>query len=560
MIAPLNSGESSNELVRGSPTCRETRYVSIVRDRLVESSDMVEILAARDAAGLPIDVDHQSISHLLHDGFVPPPRTVYRDIYTLGMDLEAKRSGGYLAFERNFPYTNGKSSQAGVPSTRTLLTLLAAAVESACATRDEAFLSLSSGVDSTSLAVAAKEAGRDDLLCVTYGESPEDFEINYARRTCASLGLRHVSHILDPKDSAIQETLRDYASGCAQPCCDPALIADVSMVARFGESRSVMLDGSGSDFYFWRPPARRLDLIKTRLGFGQLPPFHRVRALVPMDFWGERILATPPELMLLHGVWLRFYETRQFYPNATDTHPYWIGQLAYSASFPREERQHCLKMAYMAPAAYMMKTRNAVSAFRAKAQFPWTDQTVADYCFNLPENARFNRATKVSKVIVRQMLSETLDYDHRSVGKRTFSFGKRDFLLNHLEFCREEILSCTLWSTTIVSAFNKLARKLERGGQTENALLSLLMVSLWHNRWINGSMRGHIRKCHSLRVDAEDPAADITVARFAGMRAERRHAQACPSGPCVRNQDFPDGGVTSPRSPVQQPSAVHSTS
>jgi hypothetical protein len=91
------------------------------------------------------------------------------------------------------------------------------------------------------------------------------------------------------------------------------------------------------------------------------------------------------------------------------------------------------------------------------------------------------------------MLAETIGYQDKIVGKRYFSFGKNHFLRHHLPFCRDEILSCALWSRNIEPTFNRLAEMLARGKRTENALLALLMVSMWHNHWINGSMMDEIR-------------------------------------------------------------------
>ncbi|HET9396430.1 MAG TPA: hypothetical protein VFO36_10265, partial [Nitrospiraceae bacterium] len=74
------------------------------------------------------------------------------------------------------------------------------------------------------------------------------------------------------------------------------------------------------------------------------------------------------------------------------------------------------------------------------------------------------------------------------VGKRPFLFGKRRFLEAHIQFCREQIVACTLWSPAIGKTVDDLARSLAQGRSTENALLSLLMVSLWHNHWFVGSL------------------------------------------------------------------------
>ena len=496
------------QVIVGSRTCAHVRYLSMIDGQPVASNDIQDVLVARHRAGAAIDVNHAAISHLLHDGFVPPPLTVYRDIFAISVDLRAEVKAGAISFVRDFPFENHKSSLDGIPDTGSLLLRLGQATKAASAESHDVLLMLSSGLDSTSLAVAAKEAGRDDILCVTYGESADDTEVIVARDTCRRLGLRHETHIFDARHPQISADLVAYGETVPQPCADPALAACVSLVRRFGSSRNVILDGSGNDYYFWRPP-RRLDLLKTELGLGRFPVLGWLRPLLPMHLRRERILASPLELLLLNGVWLRYNETRKFYPEAVNTHEYWLRE-SHVHQFAREEFQHCLKMIYMGPAAFMLKTRNAAQSVGAIAHFPWTDDGVADYCFRLPEDARFDRKRRKSKTIIRQLFREALSYDATVVGKHHFSFGKRNFLRHHLSFCRDEILGCTLWSRGVERTFQHLADLLDRGHQAENALLSMFIVSLWHNRWFSCNLAGllHAHRPTGLRNPGERKPED----------------------------------------------------
>jgi asparagine synthetase B (glutamine-hydrolysing) len=487
----LSVSNEQPQVIVGSRTCAHVLYLSMIDGQLVASNDIEDVLIARHRAGAAIGINHAAVSHLLHDGFVPPPLTVYRDIFAISVDLRAEVKAGAISFVRDFPFENHKSSLDGIPDTGSLLLRLGQATKAASAESHDVLLMLSSGLDSTSLAVAAKEAGRDDILCVTYGESADDTEVIVARDTCRRLGLRHETHMFDARDPRIRTDLVTYGESVPQPCADPALAACVSLVRRFASSRNIILDGSGNDYYFWRPP-RRLDLLKTWLGLGRFPVVDRLRPLLPMQLRGERILASPLELLLLNGVWLRYSETQKFYPDAVDTHKYWLGE-SRTHDFAREELQHCLKMIYMGPAAFMMKTRNAAQSVGATAHFPWADDAVADYCFSLPEEARFDRRRRKSKTIIRKMLREALSYDASIVGKHHFSFGKRNFLRHQLSFCRDEILGCTLWSRGVERTFQHLADLLERGQQAENALLSMFTVSLWHNRWLARNFAGLLR-------------------------------------------------------------------
>jgi hypothetical protein len=294
--------------------------------------------------------------------------------------------------------------------------------------------------------------------------------------------LRHETHILDVQSKAVRESMISYATAVPEPCADPALIATVSATAACGGRNSTILDGSGSDYYFWSPP-RWLDLLKIRLAPGRLPGARTLRALLPFYTRHERLLSSPVEPYLLHGYWLRHCDSRRFYPGSVDTHEYWLREFQAHGDIPLEEARFQTRALYVGPGAHMKKTRNAALAIGATARFPWADRKVAEYCFNLKEPYRFDRATRKAKILVRQMLRDSVGYDDELVGKRPFLFGKRRFLEAHMSFCREEILNCRLWCCQIESEVTRLEKSFLRGYPAENALLSLLMVSMWHNHW-----------------------------------------------------------------------------
>jgi asparagine synthetase B (glutamine-hydrolysing) len=486
MMAP------SCAILSGDPTCGEPRYFCIISGAAVVSSDIRDILCARHAVGLRNDVDHAAISHLLHDGFVPQPRTVYKDVFAVGAGISAWPENDNIRFQSDFPFAKAKSHQDRVADPDTLLRLLAEATNRSCEKRRKQVLMLSAGLDSTSLALAAKAAGRNETLCVTYAEADDDEEAGFARDVCRRLGLRHETYLLDMRSRVIGPILQHHASRSPEPCADPALTACVATLSHFSDEDTVVLDGSGSDIYFWKPP-RPLDMAKLRASTKSAPLLAGLRKFVPMHWPHERLLSSPFELVQFPGPRLRHCDTRAFYPESMNTHRYWLRELAHSSP-PVDEIRSRVRSGLMLPTAYMLKTRSAAQSTGATVQFPWTDWGVADYCFNLPEPARFSRRVGQTKMIVRDMLRKYLNYDEDLIGKRVFSFGKRKFLAQKLDFCREEILNCSLWSRNIEAYFARLEHRFLRGKKTENALLALLMVSLWHNHWVKGEMPTMLRQ------------------------------------------------------------------
>lgn len=473
--------DSTSATISGDPTCAEPRYFSIIDGAFFVSSDILSVLRARHRRGHDIEVSPVAISHLLHDGFVAQPLTVYKDVFVVSMGMSATLEHDRLEFHFDFPFLKPKSAQDREADPAKLLRVLADATSRACAARPKPLLMLSAGLDSTSLALGVKEAGRDDAVCVTYTEYDDQDEAALAHRLCGRLGLRHETCHLDLESDAVCGLLQRYAAATPEPCADPALTACVAPIARHADEDTVILDGSGNDAYFWKPP-RPLDVAKLRLGWNRLPGLRRVRRALPMYLRYERLLSTPLELLLFSGPYLRHCDTRVFYPASIDTHSSWLERFNQLV-MPFEEVRSSIRSAFMGPAAHMMKARNAGMLVGALARFPWTDHEVANYCFNLPEAHRFDRVSGRNKVIIREMLSRFVDYDEKTIGKRVFKFDKRRFIERHLDFCRDEILSCALWEPPIERSLGDLVRAFVRGARTENALLTLLMVSLWHNHW-----------------------------------------------------------------------------
>jgi asparagine synthetase B (glutamine-hydrolysing) len=474
--------DSTSATISGDPTCAETRYFSIIDGEYFASTDIVSVLRARHRRGHDIEVSPIAISHLLHDGFVAQPFTVYKDVFVVSLGMSATLEHGRLEFYFDFPFLKPKSAQDREADPATLLRVLADAASRACAARPKPLLLLSAGLDSTSLALGIKEAGREDTVCVTYTEHDDQDEAALAHRLCVRLGLRHETCHLDLDSDAVCGLLQRYAAATPEPCADPALTGCVAPIARHADQDTVILDGSGNDAYFWKPP-RPLDLAKLRFGWNRLPALRRLRRAFPMYLRYERLLSTPLELLLFAGPYLRHCDTRVFYPASIDTHSSWLERFNQLV-IPFEEVRSSIRSAFMGPAAHMMKTRNAAMLVGALARFPWTDHEVANYCFNLPADHRFDRASGRNKVIVREMLSRFVDYDEKAIGKRAFKFDKRRFIERHLDFCRDEILSCALWDPAIERSLGDFVGAFSRGARTENALLTLLMVSLWHNHWV----------------------------------------------------------------------------
>ena len=115
------------------------------------------------------------------------------------------------------------------------------------------------------------------------------------------------------------------------------------------------------------------------------------------------------------------------------------------------------------------------------AKFPYCDPEVVDYLFNLPVSERYDRKSGVTKLLLRQMLRETIDYDADAVGKHYFGFAGDQFLIKHRAFVLSEISRCSLWSPDVASIAGSWLDQLERRPLRYHSLLNLFQLSGWYN-------------------------------------------------------------------------------
>lgn len=172
------------------------------------------LLFASDPSALIEDdepFDPVAVSFLLaHEGFVPAPFTLSRQVSAIGRSRFAKicTAAGKLRFQVE-SYWSPKA-QWNLPSTKTardkMFTLLSDAVS--IRQGDRTALLLSGGVDSSVILNLAASPGRQDMLALTgsvKGWDQGEGEIAHSRSIAADFGVPHDAVVLDPYDDTLPE-------------------------------------------------------------------------------------------------------------------------------------------------------------------------------------------------------------------------------------------------------------------------------------------------------------------------------------------------------------------
>ena len=200
--------------------------------------------------GWPRDADPEVVPEFLHFGYVPAPRTFFRQIEQLRPGEVVKLDGGRIVSRHRFhdPLAWDWGRRDSCDESR-LAELLDDAV--ACRTQSDVPLGtfLSGGVDSSLVAASLAEGGRRDLpvFTVSFDESKYD-EAPHAAAIAGHLGLAHQVIPIDLE--GLPDLVDDYLDCYEQPYADTSGLPTRLLCRAVRQHVTVALSGDGGDEFF----------------------------------------------------------------------------------------------------------------------------------------------------------------------------------------------------------------------------------------------------------------------------------------------------------------------
>ena len=468
--------------VSADDTGSDVVYAAFAPDEVMLGLDVGEILLARRTAGRSTDICATSLSHLLHDGQVPFPDTIFEDVYALALGDRAtvNREGNSLAvsFDVEFPYLASLSRQDESADTERLLRLLADSVSRRLEGRRDVVLLMSAGKDSVALALALAECGRTDVRCVTYTSEGDDEHV-YASEFCRRLGLPHSTVSLDACADIADEALLRFFTESPLPGGDLAQIPVALVLASTLDPGGTVIEGSGNDAPFGYLP-RKKDRIAAALTVGRWDWIDGLRSAVPPGSQVDYLMRDPAEVNW-PGLRLRHAETSRLFPGAVNTSRVWRQFRRQHPGMDAVDMRGLLRGRHFEIGCQRQKVDLAAVAYGLEAVYPYQDGPLLDYYFNLPEETRYDRRRMVSKLLLRELLRSRLEYDDRTIGKRGFRFDGAAFVRGHRDLVRDEIGGCDLLDR---SAREQLLRAMDIVDSRRYAwhhIVGLFQFAAWHN-------------------------------------------------------------------------------
>lgn len=483
----VTEAKQENITLTGDPTGESLLYVYRSGDVLLWGQDPAHLADAIVSRGLPLTIDPFAVTSMLVRGLIAMPWTVYSEMHVAGIGDQlvcAKTDAGWeLEHRLAFPYFADLSREDQLPEPKQLMASLTAAVAKRLEDGRPAVLMLSSGKDSTAVAVALARLGRRDVHCMTFVANTDQDEDGYARELCAKLRLEH-ERVEIPADRPVSsDLLTAYFQNAPLPCGDDCQIPYVTALQKAG-APDLVLDGSGNDVYVGHVPSRR-DLMRSRLRVRPYGLASLLEAAVPVSSGVDQLLRTPEDLCFKLGQ-LRLREVRRFFPNASEEKARLASLGRAAAGRDVFDYRALVRGRHYDQGSCMLKAMMACAAIGSLCALPWCDTEVIDYYFNLPRSARFDAQTYSNKVLLREMLRQEVGYPDEVLGKRYFEFDRIAFFTCNRTRVRDEILNCRLWNLACAERLlDTMYNRLPRNPRVGVALNTWFLLSGWlnHNRW-----------------------------------------------------------------------------
>lgn len=450
------------------------------------------------ASGLvELKVDSRAIADLFTFFYIPGPKTIYRNVYSLD-------PGSYLRLDRNGIYQRKywdlKDEPLSLSSEQEyqerLLAVLRESVKSHLLSDLPVGAFLSGGVDSSSVVALMSGFAAEPVTTCTIGFDEQEYnELPRARHVAERFACSHHEQTVTAEPAKL---LRRLAGFYDQPFPDHSSIACyyVSQLAR--NYVKVVLSGDGGDETFAGYSRYRRHYALERIRRSVPAPF-----LYPFRSWtGTRENGALPERLCrvlhqtaigvrdgyLHGITIADQALRNKIFSADLKH-----ELAgydplggFRDIYDRAPGPDFLsKIAYLDLKTYLVddvltKVDRASMANSLEVRVPLLDHRVVEFAYSLPLRMKLQNGR--GKYILRETMSSFLDRDFLDAAKKGFRIPFVPWMRGPLRTWAEEILFHDLQATPFLDphGVRQVWKSFQQGGTHLGDLAGVLLsFALW---------------------------------------------------------------------------------
>ena len=432
-----------------------------------------------------LEIEKEAIFHLFTTSIVPPPLTVYKNLFKVGQGLKAnikiidkKLDINFLENKNNNKNENEKNSFSN-DDEHFILEKLFSYIQKNKMEGKPNYLFQSSGKDSNMIALSYSLFGKSkDLTCLTYNNNDEFY---YANKISKKLGIKHIMlEIPDIKKNIFEVKSSEYFKKLFFPNTDNAFLGYFLYNDGMLNRECNLIDGMGNDIYIGHIPKRYEFTMQFLSNF--LSKFNFITkhtgSLIINELFKKKIFW--PGL-----VGLPTYVNKKILKDYKDITKFYDNK--YEKDDNYFDIRSKIRGRYVDLEKFIMKLQCHAQATNSKAIFPWTDDSLSNYFINLDKKFLYSKKNLKNKLILRNILEKRLDINFDNIGKKDFKFDFWKIMLWNKIFVKETILNSNIFSNKkyLLSYLDHLFIMASRKGITSNRCKILLnqifQICLWYN-------------------------------------------------------------------------------
>lgn len=459
------------------------------KKKIICSTDLTILLQQSDVNS-NLTINNESISHLLQCGVIPPPLTVYDNLFLLGIGDTATviqiQEGLVLSFSHEFIYTeqNLKKQNNSKFRLELLLEKVASAVRSQANMNRKINLFHTAGKDSNIIALALhRHFEPEQLRFVCHQSEGHTDESNVSRKIAKKLGIEHltIGANLALNDDYLMH-IHDYFANAPFPLLDNVTLAFPEYVMKYPDLRnSNIVIGDGNDTYMMSPPSLRDEIgIELNRHLHLRPLSDLVKSENPLG----QLCRTPFEWARMSG--FNDTDSSAIYKEFIPIRQHWNDMRKRYQKSPAIDIKSHSYACYIIYEVYLRKFRNYCTHINSNLIMPFFDPAVVSQILEYEEKLIVNIKSRSNKPIFRKVIKNELGVDSETIGKKGYTLNTVKFIAENKEWVIGQIVHCSLWDQEQV---RKLANRLFNSTLTQSwtsrsaarLIYRLLMISLWYN-------------------------------------------------------------------------------
>ncbi|PIT96808.1 asparagine synthase (glutamine-hydrolyzing) [Candidatus Campbellbacteria bacterium CG10_big_fil_rev_8_21_14_0_10_35_52] len=351
------------------------------------------------AAGIRGEIDYEAIDNYLTLMYIPPWKSVYKNIFTLPPAHSAIFSNGKLTITKYWSLSDKPISVSYEEAKQTIKELFEASVKKRMVADVEIGALLSGGVDSTLVCAYAQKFSSHPLKTFSVGYEGYINELPYAEEASKKISTDH--HTLQARSDLTHE-LEKVIEYMDEPHADSSNFPQ-HLVSQLAASKvKVALSGDGADELF--------------MGYGWYWKYWNTRKIVRLK---NALFSNPFKEYIKFISIFSTSERQNLWKNLDVVNEDIISNALKNLRNNGVQKINLFDLTTYLPGLLLTKVDRTSMMHSLEVRSPFLDYQLAEYVYNLPMKYKMDK--KSGKIILKDILSEIMPKEF--VYRRKQGFG-----------------------------------------------------------------------------------------------------------------------------------------